>query len=267
MKKTAAGLIEHCKKALKEKWKYVYGAKMQRLTLAQIQALRREHGSLVWAADDAKAGHMCCDCSGLISSYTGIERSSSNYNDTALGSVKISELKKNWSAYVGWGLWLPGHIGIVAEKEGYYYAMDGSDRNMVCNPLSKQLWLRAIKLKDIDYTPQKKEEKEDDEMVEEIKATVNGKEIKANAIVKDGVTYIELRSLENADFKVDFAKQTKMRYLDNAVKELPITVNGKETSVKAVNLDGYNFVPIRSLASALGVEVEFKDGKVILTAK
>lgn len=258
MKKTAAGLIEHCKKALKEKWKYVYGAKMQRLTLAQIQALRREHGSLVWAADDAKAGHICCDCSGLISSLTGIERSSTNYKDTALGSVKISELKKNWSSYVGWGLWLPGHIGVVAEKEGYYYAMDGSARNMVCYPLSMQLWVCAIKLKDIDYTP------EDEEMVEEIKATVNGKEIKANAIIKEGITYIELRALENADFKVDFAKQTKMRYLDNTVKELPIDVNGKETSVEAVNLHGYNYVPIRSLAAALGVEVEYKDGKVIL---
>jgi hypothetical protein len=260
--KTAAGLIEHCKTAVNEKWKYVYGAKMQRLTLAQIQALRREYGSLVWAADDAKAGHICCDCSGLISSYTGIERSSTNYKDTALCSIKISEIRKNWSAYVGWGLWLPGHIGVVADKEGYYYAMDGSARNAVCNPLNMQLWLCAIKLKDIDYTPQKKE---DDEMVETINANVNGKEIKANAIVKDGKTYIELRSLENAGFTVGYMNDgTKMRVLDNDVNELPITVNGDETKVKAVNLHGFNFVQIRDLADVLGIKVEFEDGKVIL---
>lgn len=104
----------------------------------------------------------------------------------------------------------------------------------------------------------------DDEQVETINITVNGKEIKAEAIIKDGSTYIKLRGLEAAGFKVDCINETKMRLLDNETKDLPIVVNGKQTNVEAVNLHGYNFVQVRSLAEALGVKVGFEDGKVLL---
>ena len=157
MAKTASGLIEHCKKAVANNVKYVYGAKMEVLTRAQIQSLQNTYRkSLVWDSDLNKAGHICCDCSGLISSYTGIARNSSNYSATATESVSLATLKANWSKYVGWGLWMSGHIGVVSDKEGYYYAMDGSARNMVHYPLGKQGWSKVIKLCDIDY-----EEEED----------------------------------------------------------------------------------------------------------
>lgn len=105
---------------------------------------------------------------------------------------------------------------------------------------------------------------EDDEMIETIKITVNGKEVKADAIVKDGNTFIKLRGLENAGFNVGYDENTKMRTLDNQVKELTIVVDGKETSVEAINLAGFNYVPVRSTATALGVDVDYKDGKVVL---
>lgn len=44
-----------------------------------------------------------------------------------------------------------GRIGVVSDTEGYYYAMDGSARNMVHYPISKNNWVKVIKLKDIDY--------------------------------------------------------------------------------------------------------------------
>lgn len=175
--KTAAGLIEHCKKALKEQWQYVYGAKAQVLSLAQIKALKNEYGSMVWQSDLQKAGRMCCDCSGLISSYTGIERSSSNYKDSALATVSIGQLKADWEKYVGWGLWLSGHIGVVSDTKGYYYAMDGSARNMVHNPLNKQAWICAIKLKDIDYGEVKKMEG-----IDEVKKILGGLEKRVEAL-------------------------------------------------------------------------------------
>lgn len=153
MAKTASGLIEHCKKAVANNVKYVYGAKMEVLTRAEIQSLQNTYGkSYVWDSDLNKAGYLCCDCSGLISSYTGITRSSSNYKATATESVSLATLKANWNAYVGWGLWMNGHIGVVSDTEGYYYAMDGSARNMVHYPLNKQGWSKVIKLCDIDYT-------------------------------------------------------------------------------------------------------------------
>lgn len=153
MSKTVQGLLEHCKTALKNNVQYVYGAKMQVLTLAQIKTLQNIYGtSYVWTSDLQKAGKLCCDCSGLISSYTGITRSSSSYKSTALECVNITTVKSNWSKYIGWAFWLNGHIGVVSDTEGYYYAMDGSARNMVHYPITKQNWTYAIKLCDIDYT-------------------------------------------------------------------------------------------------------------------
>ena len=153
MAKTAEGLLEHCRQALKNNVQYVYGAKMEVLTYNQIKALQNTYGkSYVWDSDLNKAGKICCDCSGLISSYTGIVRSSSGYASTAVDTATISQLKGNWEKYVGWGIWLQGHIGVVSDTEGYYYAMDGSSRNMVHYPISKNNWTKVIKLKDIDYT-------------------------------------------------------------------------------------------------------------------
>jgi hypothetical protein len=150
--KTVNDLIQHCQIALKEKWQYVYGAKKQKLSLQQIKQLQKQYGSMVWQSDLLKAGQTCCDCSGLISSCTGIERSSTNYKQTALEIISLTELKNNWEKYIGYGLWMQGHIGVVSETKGYYYAMDGSARNMVKYLMSMQNWTCAIKLKDIDYS-------------------------------------------------------------------------------------------------------------------
>lgn len=153
MSKSVNGLLEHCKKALANNVKYVYGAKMQVLTRAQIQSLQNTYGkSYVWDSDLNKAGSICCDCSGLISSYTGVTRNSAGYRSTALEVASISDLKNNWNKFIGWGLWLSGHIGVVSDTYGYYYAMDGSARNMVHYPITKNGWQDVIKLCDIDYT-------------------------------------------------------------------------------------------------------------------
>lgn len=266
MAKTVKGLIEHCKKAVANNVKYVYGAKMQVLTRAQIQSLQNTYGkSYVWDSDLNKAGHLCCDCSGLISSYTGITRSSSNYNATATASVSLATLKANWSKYVGWGLWMSGHIGVVSDTEGYYYAMDGSARNMVHYPLSKQGWSKAIKLCDIDYSV-KETVKEDDEMVETGTISVNGKNIKIDKIVKDGSTFIKLRGLENAGFEVGYDAGSKNLILNNKINELPVVVEGVEHKLPAVNIKGYNYLTVRSFAGLLGLATEYdsKNGKVIL---
>lgn len=153
MANTVGGLLEHCRQALKNNVQYVYGAKMQVLTYNQIKALQNTYGKgCVWESDLNKAGKLCCDCSGLISSYTGIIRSSSGYASTSTDTATIAQLKADWQKYVGWGIWLQGHIGVVSDTPGYYYAMDGSARNMVHYPISKNNWVKVIKLCDIDYT-------------------------------------------------------------------------------------------------------------------
>lgn len=185
MAKTVKGLLEHCRQALKNNVKYVYGAKMEVLTYNQIKNLQNTYGkNYVWDSDLNKAGHLCCDCSGLISSYTGIIRSSSGYASTATDTASIAELKANWKKYLGWGIWMDGHIGIVSETVGYYYAMDGSARNMVHYPISKNAWVKIIKLKDIEYEEAKIMVKTYDEAVKILveKGVINSREYWDNAV-------------------------------------------------------------------------------------
>lgn len=163
MEKTAKGLIEHCKAA--SGWMYVYGAKGEILTQEKYNWLKRQYGSMVWDSDISKIGQVCCDCSGLISSYTGVLRGSTSYEALAPEKVSIEELKSDWNKYVGWALWMPGHIGVVSDTEGYYYAMDGSARNWKHYPLSRNGWTKCIKIVDIDYSKPKEEEKGEFDMM------------------------------------------------------------------------------------------------------
>ena len=145
---TVEQLIAVCEEAIRLKVKYIYGAKWQKLTLEQIKALRNAYGSgCVWISDNAKAGNICCDCSGLISKATGIIRGSSQFKSTALECYPIS---KRTAKMRGWAVWMKGHIGIYDGNDGYY-AMDGSARNAVHYPLSANNFTHIIKLKDVDY--------------------------------------------------------------------------------------------------------------------
>lgn len=145
---TVDQLMDKCKQALKEQWQYVYGAKGTVLSKAQIDALRNLYGSnCVWWSDSNKAGHKCCDCSGLITTATGVMRGSAQYKSTALECYPISQHKSNMR---GWAVWMKGHIGVY-DGNGGYYAMDGSARNMVHYPLSKNKFTHIIKLCDVDY--------------------------------------------------------------------------------------------------------------------
>ena len=222
MSKTMKGLLEHCKKALANKVKYVYGAKMQVLTKAQIKALQNTYGKkCVWDSDLNKAGNICCDCSGLISSYTGIIRGSTNYKDTALSSVSISELNKNWNKYVGWGLWMQGHIGVVSDTKGYYYAMDGSARNMVHYPMAKQGWTKCIKLCDIDYS-----------------TTTN--------------------TVANKNKNNTNVKSTNNSIVNTTIK---VSYNGYIVAYNAKNVNGNNYIQARAFLANLGYSVGFNSVK------
>lgn len=145
---TVNQLIAKCEEAVNNGVKYIYGAKYQVLSLAQIQNLRRIYGSnCVWNSDDAKAGYVCSDCSGLISAATGLVRGSSQYKSTAVECYPISQRNASMK---GWAVWMPGHIGVYDGNNGYY-AMDGSARNAVHYPLSKNNFTHILKLCDVDY--------------------------------------------------------------------------------------------------------------------
>ena len=142
-------LMQHCEAVVQAKWQYVYGAKGKQLNKNDILNLQKRYGKKnVWNSDLNKAGQICCDCSGLISSITGTERNTDGYYNSALEKKPISERKNDMR---GWGVWRNGHIGIYDGNDGYY-AMDGSNANAVHNNLSQNSFTHIIKLCDIDYS-------------------------------------------------------------------------------------------------------------------
>ena len=141
-------LMKHVEDVIICDWKYVYGAKGKILNRDQIKQLQNIYGkNNVWDSDLNKAGKIYCDCSGLISSLTKIERNSQDYFDSAVEKKNITE---RHSSMRGWGVWKNGHIGIYDGNDGYY-AMDGSKRNAVHLNLSQNSFTHIIKLCDVDY--------------------------------------------------------------------------------------------------------------------
>ena len=198
---------------------------------------------------------MALKCGCRNSNSIGVEMCSDYVN----GKCVITEKTKQNAAKIV--KWLMAKYHIPPERVVRHFDVCGKE----C-PLpwvkNKNEWLGFKKILGSDAAAVMTEEV--NEMVQTINITVNGKEIKADAIIKDGITYIKLRGLEAAGFKVDCINETKMRVLDNETKDLPIVVNGKQTNVEAVNLHGYNYVQVRSLAEVLGIKVGFEDGKVLL---
>lgn len=164
---------------------YVYGMKGEVMTLTKYNQLKSMYGDLVWNSDKNKVGKVCCDCSGLISWATGIIRNSQGYHDTALEVQPISTISK---APIGAAVWQKGHIGIYIGN-GEYIAEDGSAYGCRKNKLSKASFTHWLRLKDIDY------KEVDDEVVEQAKLIVNGKEYTVERILKDGTNYIKIRDI------------------------------------------------------------------------
>lgn len=150
MSKTAAGLIEFCKGKIGTP--YVYGAKGEVLTQAVLDRLARESPGMFTAGYKAKAkryiGRRCVDCSGLLSWYTGVQRGSYNYHDTAVKRVPIAGLNESM---VGWAVWKPGHIGVYIGG-GYCIEAKGIDYGTIKSKVTATPWQMALKLRDIDYS-------------------------------------------------------------------------------------------------------------------
>lgn len=165
---------------------YVYGMKGTVMTLEKYQQLKSMYGALVWDSDKSKVGKVCCDCSGLISWATGIVRSSQEYYDTAAEAHPISSIAQ---APIGAAVWKKGHIGIYIGA-GEYVAEDGSAFGCRKNSLKKADFTHWLKLKDISY-----EERREEEVVEEGKIIVDGKEHTVERILKDGTNFIKIRDI------------------------------------------------------------------------
>lgn len=192
---TNLGLIKFIKTKLGTP--YVYGMKGTVLTLAKYNSLKAQYGNLIWDSDRNKIGKVCCDCSGLISWYTGIIRGSTQYKELAKKVYPISTIK---DAPIGAAVWKQGHIGVYIGN-GEYIAEDGSAYGCRKNKLSNASFTHWFKIIDIQYI-----EEEDDEVVEKAKIKINGVYYTVSRILKDGINYIKIRDLAQAGFKISNEK-------------------------------------------------------------
>jgi len=165
---------------------YVYGAKGKVLTKDQFDYFKKTYPRYTPLSDKNKIGKVCVDCSGLISWYTGILKSSTAFaNESKLQPINTISL-----APVGAAVWRKGHIGVYIGNGEIIEARD-SAHGTVRTKVGQRDFTHWFRLNDIEYI------EEDSEMVEKGTVIVNGKEEIVDMIRKDGVTYIKTRDIAN----------------------------------------------------------------------
>ncbi len=111
-------------------------------------------------------------------------------------------------------------------------------------------------------------EKEDKEMVDTTSIKINGTECSINRILKDGKNYICLSDLKDKGFNVGYDANTKTPSLDVDIKDIAILIDGKETSVRGINVNGTNLVAMRDIIDKLGgLAIDYKEKPVITRFK
>ena len=268
-KLTNIGLVEFARSKIGTP--YVYGCKQIRdkeveLTLSQYKLLKAAYGTgCVWESDVNKVGKICCDCSGLISWYTGKIYGSGQYKEKA-GEIHTIDTIKN--APVGAAVWLKGHIGIYSGTRNgvpYYIAEDGSAYGCREVPLSKNKFTHWFKIFDIYYEDEKEEG--DNEVAEKIKINVNGKEYEVNRILKDGKNFICLSDMKQAGFDVGYNEKTKVPSFGVSLEKDVMSVGGVDKEVSKIMKNGENFLRLRDLEDVLNVVYDSFTKKVSVYKK
>ena len=126
---------------------YVYGAKGAdgKLTQSRVNSLAKSYPSVFTSTylnkikNKALVGKVCCDCSGLISWYTGKVYGSSQLYSAASKRMPMSQIK---SFPVGTVLWRSGHVAVYCglDSSGRPYCIEekgidyGCVKTIITNP-------------------------------------------------------------------------------------------------------------------------------------
>ena len=156
---TGKGLAEFAKN--KAGVPYVYGAKGADgpLTQTKVNWLASHYPNVFTAGylkkikDRHYVGQVCCDCSGLISWYTGKVLGSSQLYSQAKARLPMSELDK---FAIGTVLYRQGHVGVYCGRnsKGQHILMEakGIDYGTVCSIVNPNSWKCGLTFSWIDYT-------------------------------------------------------------------------------------------------------------------
>ena len=154
--KTGEGLAAYAKSKLGVP--YFYGSKMKKLTESFMQQMHRQYPKVVTDAYIKKArtkkmvGKICCDCSGLIGSYRGLQLGSSQLYAKAKKRLPIKDLK---DFAVGTVLWHTGHVAVfIGYENGVPYCVEerGIDYGCVKSKVTGRGFTYGLTFDDMEYT-------------------------------------------------------------------------------------------------------------------
>ncbi len=88
----------------------------------------------------------------------------------------------------------------------------------------------------------------------------NGKIKSFNVINEQGENFIRVRDLADLLNKnISYDNKTKITNLDDIFSNINVEIGNKNTTVKAINSGGFNFVKVRDLADVLGYETGYNE--------
>ena len=202
--KTAAGLVKHMKKCLRDGWGYVYGTIGQTCTERLLDQCAERYpannlaGGAMRQAGEKWLGKKVADCSGIVkaylmSEYTGGPITYSAEVDTAVhyNAAKEKGPISTMPDIPGILVYMPGHVGVyvgdgeVIESAGTLYGVKKStvEKSYISGP-----WTHWYKCPGITYD--EIEESETEQKPEEEKPAAPAEIKVGNAVkIKAGATY------------------------------------------------------------------------------
>lgn len=124
---TTTELLSHMKGLVAINAPYIYGGKGQTCTQNLIDSLTKSYPTHYTSTYREKAakfiGQKVYDCSGAISTATGVVEGSAQMKANAKECVPVSQFDEN--KHKGWVLWRSGHVGAVVEDGVHCYESRG----------------------------------------------------------------------------------------------------------------------------------------------
>lgn len=106
-------------------------------------------------------------------------------------------------------------------------------------------------------------EEVDDEVIEKSKLVVDGKTYNVSRIFKDGTNFVKIRDVAKA-LNADVSSNGDIPELKTkTTEESKMIINGNEVNVLRILKDGTNYVKVRDIANALGMEIS-ADGNIAI---
>lgn len=175
-------------------------------------------------------------------------------------------------ACMGKGIWTSsGHFVLAwkVDTSRVYINDPASTKAMrMCNLIStwqnevKHYWIVGAAKAQPEAQPQPEPKKEvDDEVIEEKKMNILGRERVIPTIFKGNMNFGSVRAVcEAMGFKVDSTGSVP----SVAMEGIKVKVDGLGHVLPGINVDGTVYLPVRRVAELVGCEAEWQDGAVVL---